>query len=113
LIIGVGTDIVSVQRIESALKNEKFINRILMENEQNRIITAEYVAGRWAAKEAIKKCLPYLNEWHQVEIVGTPGTVPKVVICHPNFDAEQLKVHLSISHERDMAVAFAVIEKIS
>ncbi|MFM9871833.1 MAG: holo-ACP synthase [Fimbriimonadaceae bacterium] len=113
MIQGIGTDIVSIARIENAMKNPAFVDRILTKKEQRRNLTAEYVAGRWAAKEAIKKCLPHLNKWHQVEVIGISGHPPQVRIHHPATDPTHLHVHLSISHERDIAIAFAVVEKFS
>lgn len=113
MIIAVGTDVVSLQRIASAMEKPEFIDRILSANEQQRTITVEYLAGRWASKEAIKKCLPYLNKWHQVEVINNVGSAPEVTIHHPEFDPEHHKIHLSISHERDIAIAFAVLEKFS
>ncbi len=95
------------------MENSAFANRILTQQEQLRSLCPEYVAGRWAAKEAIKKCLPYINSWHQVEVVGQPHSAPLVTIHHHLFDPSQLKIHLSISHERDIAIAFAVVEKFS
>lgn len=95
------------------MKNPSFINRILTDSEQTRILTPEYVAGRWAAKEAIKKCLPFLNKWHQVEIIGTSGTPPQVSIHHPQIDPAHTIIHLSISHESEFSIAFAIVEKIS
>jgi holo-[acyl-carrier protein] synthase len=113
MIIGIGTDIASIPRIAQAMQNPAFINRILTPAEQNRELTPEYVAGRWAAKEAIKKAFPCVNSWHQVEVLNEPNQPPKATICHPAFQSEILQIHITISHERDLAIAFAVIDRTS
>lgn len=113
MILGIGTDIVSVTRIAKAMQNPAFVNRILTSSEQNRTLTPQYVAGRWAAKEAIKKAFPQINQWHQVEVIGEPNQPPSVRISHPEFDTTQHQIHISISHEKDLAVAFALIDRTS
>lgn len=113
MIIGIGTDIVSIARIAQAMQNPAFVHRILTHAEQHRQLTPEYVAGRWAAKEAIKKAFPELNSWHQVQILNEPNQPPIAAICHPGFQSENHYIHLSISHERDLAIAFAVIDRTS
>lgn len=113
MIIAVGTDIVSISRITEAMENQAFVDRILTKREQNREVTPEYLAGRWAAKEAIKKCFPKINRWHQVEITGPQGKPPTIKVHHPEFDPRHDRLHISISHERENAIAFALLEKIS
>lgn len=113
MIIGIGTDIVSIPRIAQAMQNPAFIHRILTPSEQSRELTPEYVAGRWAAKEAIKKAFPQVNSWHQVQILNEPHQPPKADIFHPAFQSEIHNIHISISHERDLAIAFAVIDRTS
>ena len=55
----VGTDIVSIQRIELILNKfgNKFLNKILNQNEQKISQKTETIAGFWAGKEAISKAL--------------------------------------------------------
>ena len=112
-----GIDIVRVSRIRGALDRfgERFVARVCTPRE------AAYVrgrpatlAGRWAAKEAVAKVLVDNRglEWHDCEIVngdlGEPilslsGTVERA--------AQALGIeawHLSLSHDGDMAIAFAL-----
>lgn len=110
MIQAVGTDIVSISRIAKALERPGFAERILTAKELKRTLTPEYVAGRWAAKEAIKKCWPRIGSWHQVEITGQPGKAPEVLVHDPTFDPGHHRIHLSISHEAEFSVAFAVLE---
>ena len=62
--IYIGTDIVSIPSLKKTINSsqgDKFINRIFTENEinycNNKIYSIIHFAGRFAAKEAIKKAL--------------------------------------------------------
>ncbi|QYK52657.1 MAG: holo-ACP synthase [Fimbriimonadaceae bacterium] len=109
MIVAIGTDIVQIERIESAMKNPEFVNRILTPTEQEREITPQYVAGRWAVKEAIKKCLPNINSWHDAEVISEPGSPPTVSLA-PGLLPSQHSIHVSISHETRYATAIAILE---
>jgi len=124
MIYGIGTDIVEVARFESlwARYGERFAKRILAEFELPALAIhpapARMLAKRFAAKEAFAKA------------VGSgmrhPVTFQRVGITHDSlgkpvlqFDGvlrpylAQLGInghHLSISDERDMVVAFVVLE---
>lgn len=110
MIVRIGTDLVETSRIQTAMRRPGFLQRILTPNEIAISTSPNFVAGRWAAKEAIYKCLPELSSWHDVEILRAANGAPIVSISHSSFQAGQT-IHLSISHERGMAVAFAVLEK--
>lgn len=103
---------VSVERISRAMQDPRFAERILTSLERERGVTAEYLAGRFAAKEAIKKCLPALSSWHQAEILGSPGQPPEVSVKGAALPTGH-KLHISISHEREFSVALAILEKVS
>jgi holo-[acyl-carrier protein] synthase len=102
-VLGIGVDIVSVPRIEEAMKRAGFVERILTPRERERDLTAQYVAGRWAVKEAVAKSFGRALDWHQVEILGE---APQCVLA-PELRGEG-QVLVSISHERDHAVGMAV-----
>ncbi len=53
----IGVDLVSVERIRRAMERPGFTDRVLSVAERRESESAEYVAGRWAAKEALVKCL--------------------------------------------------------
>ncbi len=107
MILGIGTDIVSVNRIRLAMARVGLIQRILTESEWRANMEPEFVAGRWAAKEAIKKCCPWINSWHQVKILpdGPPSATVEGL-------PENEQVLISISHEHEFAVATAIRCKI-
>ena len=105
MILKVGTDIVSLERIRGVMEHEGFVKRILAKAEIREPLTEEYVAGRWAAKEAVIKCLGG-NPIDHVILNREDGS-PYLSSSVP----EGCVVHLSISHEREYAVAVAIVEK--
>lgn len=109
MIQSVGLDVVEVDRIKEAMKNPRFLDRILTANERKYCRTPQQVAGRWAAKEAAAKCMPGLNRWHQVEIVNDEIGKPMMIVRMQGLSG--LRWHLSISHERGIAAAMVVLEQ--
>lgn len=104
MIIGVGTDIVENIRV-----NLKIAKRILTDYEYEKYMQVndglkqEYLASRFAAKEAIVKATDKLMPINQIEIANTEGGKP---YCK-NIDG----IHLSISHENKYSIAYAIYEK--
>lgn len=110
----VGIDVVEVSRIENAMKNPRFAEKILSQVELRQLspINAMRLAGRWAGKEAIAKAISTELTWKDVEIVNDEAGQP-VPLVHRLFDSKTHRIHLSISHERGLAAAVAVLERIS
>jgi len=121
-IIGIGTDIVECLRIGRMIEEfgELFLNRVYTVGEirycQSRKRSTEHFAGRWAAKEAILKCLGTgwrkgLN-WTDIEVRNEPDGQPKVYLCAAARDVAEAQriadILLSISHCRAYATATAV-----
>jgi holo-[acyl-carrier protein] synthase len=111
MIVGLGTDLVEIARIKHAMKNPRFIERILTEAEREICTTPERVAGRWAAKEAIAKAVGLHLTWQQVEILPDELGSPRAMIDSAYFDRRRLKLHVSITHERTHAMAVAILER--
>ena len=126
MIIGVGVDIIEIERIKNAIeRNTSFIKKVFVENEieyfKSRNFKPEFVAGRFAAKEAISKALGTgFREFNfgDIEIDRTVLGKPIVILkgkakkiaeksCGASF-----KLHVSISHSKRDAVAYAVLETI-
>jgi holo-[acyl-carrier protein] synthase len=123
MIVGIGSDVVQIDRIEAALaRRPGFAQRILTPTEmatfQHEAKPAAYLAKRFAAKEAIAKALGCgIGEkmsWQDVETYRTDLGKPEV-----SFTGAALKqlnrlggksCHLSLSDELSVALAFAVIE---
>jgi holo-[acyl-carrier protein] synthase len=124
MIFGIGTDIVTVARIEAATvrHGSVFAARILSEQEMAEYVTqahpARFLSKRFAAKEAFSKATG--------QGLRHPVSLRRITVSHDElgkpvflFDAElsvhlqQLGItghHLSISDERDTAVAFVILE---
>jgi holo-[acyl-carrier protein] synthase len=109
LIEAIGFDLVEVSRIEEAILRPGFRERILTPREREINEGARFLAGRWAAKEAIAKAVGVHLTWQQVEVLNDPSGKPLVTVegLGPEF-----RVHLSISHERGHAAAVAVLERV-
>lgn len=115
MIFGVGTDICHIQRITESLEKfgERFTARILRADEiYGARITPAFLAKRYAAKEAVSKALGTgIGEklsFQDIQIVREGNTPPKALIHKEGF--ENITIHLSISDEKEYAVAFAVAE---
>ena len=114
MIKGIGIDIIEICRIEKATENEKFIERIYTENEIKEFLrrnkNVSYLAGRFAAKEAVSKALGtgMRNiDFKDIEILSDNLGKPYVVT---SGKLENLTIHITISHSKDNAIAFCVIE---
>lgn len=112
MVLSVGTDIVEIARIRRAMQNPRFLARILTIREREISTDPQFVAGRWAAKEAISKCLPSVSRWQDVEVLKGKHGEPVVKLA-PSVADDTLRIHVSISHERSLAVAFAVVESLT
>ena len=112
-----GIDIIKEERIVRALERfgRRFPKRIQTEAEDRYVRDRpENLAGRWAAKEAVSKVLGLGVRgvgWREIEIVRLPTGQPTVQLHDRALRrAEQLgmeRIAVSISHERDYAVAIA------
>lgn len=121
MVLGIGVDIVKVQRFNSWIQNRKLVERFFSAEEvkilDSKVGVAQSLASRFAAKEAFGKALGtgIRNfELKEVEVkkdsLGKPflqvsGAAKK--LCE-TVGVE--KIHLSISHEKEYAVAFIVLE---
>jgi holo-[acyl-carrier protein] synthase len=115
MIKGIGLDIVEIDRIaELAARQPKFIRRILTGTEIEQYISLngarryEFLAGRFAAKEAFAKArgTGIGSELSFVDIEIRKDSSGKPYI----FSPVEKGVHLSITHSRDFAAAQVIIE---
>jgi holo-[acyl-carrier protein] synthase len=121
-IVGIGTDIVECLRIGRMIEQhgELFLERVFTAREirycQQRKRATEHFAGRWAAKEAVFKCLgtgwSRGMAWTDIEIRNEPNGRPHVLMCGAAKDLAQAlgiaDILLSISHCRAYATAYAL-----
>ena len=99
-----------ISRIKAAMMNPRFLERILTPSERAISQSATFVAGRWAAKEALYKVVKGLTSYQDIEILCQPNGVPTVSFLREGLLGKDGQIHLSISHEKGMAVAVAVLE---
>ncbi len=119
LIKGIGCDIVSISRIAVLIADNKFLNKVYTEQEQNYISGkgTQTAAGLWAAKEAVSKALGtgFVGfTAKDIEIRHNESGTPQIVLYNGAktiADSVDVKnIHISISHEKEQALAFTVIE---
>ena len=120
MIQGVGTDLCGIDRIAKAMENPRFLERLYTPAERARLEglclerKSERAAGMFAAKEAVAKALGTGFTgfgFADVEILSDEKGKP-LVFLHGGAKAiaNGAAVHLSISHDGGLALAFAVIE---
>lgn len=122
MIVGIGVDIIEINRIEKAMnRSPNFITKMFSKNEieylKSRNMRAESVAGRFAAKEAVSKALGtgFLEfDFKDIEIDRTTLGKPIVFLKGKAKKLDKkwgkYKIHLSISHSKENAIAYAVLE---
>lgn len=104
MVIGIGTDIIQNSRVSA-----KIAKRVLTKSEfsiyetKHPDLKNEYLASRFAAKEAIVKATNKKYTINQIEILNDDSGKP---YCS-NIEG----VELSISHENEYSVAFAIYQK--
>lgn len=125
MIHGIGTDLVSVRRIEQALARhgERFMQRILGEAELAECVRstqpARFLAKRFAAKEAFSKAwgtgIGAECGWHDIAIGhdarGKPLISPSQSMAGRFAEENIVAAHVSLSDEDEHAMAFVILEK--
>ena len=123
-IFGIGTDIVSVDRIKKSLRNKRFLHRIFNEKEILKCkkinISHNCFAKRFAAKEAFSKALGtgiskginfneiiVLNKKSGKPYINITGKTKKIL--NKKLKGKKSKISLSLSDEKKYAVAFVTI----
>lgn len=121
MIAGIGTDLIELNRVEKVIS--RLTKRILTPNEQAALPEApgrrlEFVAGRFAAKEAVSKAMGSgigkMCSFQDIEVLNNEQGKP-VVTVSPRvlkalYGTGAVSIHLSISHSEYYAMAMAVIE---
>ncbi len=121
VIVGIGTDIVDVWRLRrmNDEHRDSFIRKNLSSGEISLLPDTNpetFIAGRYAAKEALAKALGFRGfSFTAVTILndgnGRPIFENADVLIRNKDPRETYIFHLSISHNSDHAVAFVVIER--
>lgn len=119
MIVGIGTDLVTISRVQKTCEKQSFLERIYTEEERAYARgQAQSLAAMFAAKEAAAKALG----------TGFRGfDLCDVEVCHGELGEPRLRFHrgalrkceelgvsrshLSLTHEEDRALAFVILEK--
>jgi holo-[acyl-carrier protein] synthase len=123
-ILGIGQDLVELDRIRKALEQygEHFMERCFTE-EERRFLAARRdpvpgYAARFAAKEAGAKALgtgiAQGVGWKEIEVRRDPGQRPTLHFSGRAAEIAQRlgvqQIHVSLTHGRDIAGAFVILE---
>ena len=125
MIIGIGTDLVSIDRISRTIDRfgDRFLDRVFTAGEQEQAATREqkarFYAMRFAAKEAGWKALSPGRQhgigWHDFEIFSSDQGQPQLTfqasaakLLHEK-GGERVKISLSLSDDSGFALAFVVL----
>jgi len=125
MIVGTGVDMVAVKRIQGAVDRhgDRFLKKIFtpaeLEYSRNRARMFEHLAARFAAKEGVLKALgtgaARGATLRDVEVVNDELGKPTIRLHgHTRCLADEQQVrriHLSISHTDDLAIAQVVMER--
>ena len=121
MIVGIGNDIIEIERIEKAISKEGFKDKIYtqreLENIKKRGNRAETYAGVFSAKEAISKAIGTgVRELSltDLEILNDDLGKPYVVVSEKldkiiKSKKEDYQIEISISHSKKYATAMAII----
>lgn len=119
-IVGIGSDIVECLRIGRMIEHhgELFLRRVYTVREirycQARRNATEHFAGRWAAKEAVSKCLGGTKglSWTEMEIRTEKGGMPQLYLAgaarQRAIKRRIADIFISIAHCRAYATAYAI-----
>ncbi len=118
-VIGVGIDLIEIDRIARALERRpRFAERCFTPGEaaycRSRAYPAQHFAARFAAKEAVGKALGIgMTRWTEVEVVRHGGP-PRVALAgryaQRAADLGATQILISLTHSRGTAAAVAVVE---
>ncbi|MCS7459020.1 holo-ACP synthase [Paenibacillus doosanensis] len=128
MIIGIGTDLLDIGRVKNIVdgsSGQRFIERVLTPAERDLADArkgrlAEFVAGRFAAKEAVSKALGCgigkLVSLQDIEVLPDDAGKPLCRLSEEawlrlGMEAGAAVIHLSITHTDTAAMAYAIAER--
>ncbi|HEY5717591.1 MAG TPA: holo-ACP synthase [Motiliproteus sp.] len=125
MIVGIGTDLVQIKRIEAALARTgpRFAERILAPIERPDYAAAphpaRFLAKRFAVKEAAAKALgtgiAKGISWHHIYLQHDPLGAPRLCLTGAAAERQTMQqidsLHVSLSDEQEYVIAFVVLER--
>ncbi len=124
MILGIGVDIIEIDRIKKVIDrfDFRFLNKIYTENEIeyciNKVNKYQHFAARFAAKEAIYKALSEAEQkianWKNIEVFNQKNGLPIVKTSGKlkEYLSDDKEIKLSISHSENYVVCFAILNKL-
>ena len=121
MIIGIGNDIIEIERVEKAISKEGFIAKVYTQREIENIVKrgnrTETYAGIFSAKEAISKAIGTgVREFAltDLEILNDDLGKPYVIVSDKlnkiiQRKKENYQIEIAISHSKKYATAMAII----
>lgn len=122
MIIGIGNDIVEIDRIKKASEKDSFLKRWFSEEElrlfESKNMKAETIAANFAAKEAFVKAVGtgFTNNLppEEISVLRDEKGKPYIVLTgNAKNTAESFlikKIHVSVSHSKNYASAVVLCE---
>ena len=107
-IVGIGVDIEDISRFRKLVfdANKQFYNKIFSPKEIEYCLSKadpyQHFAARFCAKEAFVKATNKKNDYKSVQI--------EIKDKKPTIIGKDAKIHLSLSHDKDKAIAFVIVE---
>ena len=123
MIIGIGIDIIEISRIEKVMnRTHSFIEKSFTDSEiqyfKSKGLKGNVIAGNFAAKEAISKAMGTGFRGFglkDIEVLRDELGKPIVNLSEKIYNLLEIKefnMHISISHNKENAIAYAVMEEI-
>lgn len=122
MILGIGSDIIHIPRVARAIENERFLQRVYTAREcayaksRGRGMVAS-LAARFAGKEAVLKAFGTgLRDGKLTDVEILPDALGAPVVHLDGYfaaRAEEMgveRVLVTLSHERDYAIAYCILE---
>ena len=122
MVLGVGTDIIEIERMKKAMGREEFLARVFTQEERTYCDgrgagRAASYAARWAGKEAVLKAFgtglrqgTLLNVEIVPDVLGAPEVHLSGFFAALAEERGVWRIHLSLSHAREYAVAQCILE---
>ncbi len=122
MIIGIGTDIIEIDRVKKAVsRSNGFLEKAFTEKEieyfRSKNLSANTIAGNFAAKEAVSKALGSgFRKFglKDIEVLRDDLGKPIVNLSEKIYEIigkRNFKIYVSISHSNDNAIAYSIMEE--
>mgnify|MGYP000096338316 CR=1 FL=1 len=121
-VVGVGVDVMGIDRFAASLARRPRLAERCFTRAEAAYCSAkpyppQHFAARFAAKEAVGKALGIgMTRWREVEVVrgrGAPTIALHGLYARRAADLGVDRIHISLTHGRDSAIAFAIAESCS